>query len=245
VRDGDLYLLQGASETPSEVLRVEAATGKVKWKYALPRGAGRGLEVTGGHVTVVGGDATAYVLHADTGALVATVGLPNPLLMEIPAPLVVGRFVITVDRSGIACYSLDAAAHNMVAQKGRALGDPQISLLEARCQAALEHLEVRVRVVAGEFLLRLFRSQPLGKSRIHGAGGGLLLPCGSYREIIDVFVLGMTRMASNPGPLHVVPAGLGDQVLPELKILDWTGRAFPSAGFPVRSPEPHALHQVL
>ena len=142
-----LYLLEGMPDGPSEVVRLEAGTGAVRWRFTLPDGAFdsrrvrideatacdfNALSVFGDIVLAMGGDGMVYVLDGETGRLRAKVPLPDS---PICAPVLCGNLLVTAGRTSVSAYSLDVLCGRLPG------GQKSIDLMRARCQAAMENYD--------------------------------------------------------------------------------------------------------
>jgi hypothetical protein len=120
VNGGDVYLLEGTAGSASEVVRLDALTGEVRWKWAMPVGAfegggdwadgspaasmnglGLGTDV----VVALGCDRSIFLLESYTGRPKARTMFTD---VPIALPQVVGDALVVASRTGAAVYSLGA-----------------------------------------------------------------------------------------------------------------------------------------
>src|SRR5690606_36912156 len=97
-------------------------------------------------------------------------------------------------------------------------------------------IEGRISIIASELPGCLPGLESLLEARRLQAIGAGLLGGGTNREIVGVFVLGMTAMAPHPHELHLVIGQQRPQLLPHRQVLDRAALAGPAAPMPARRP---------
>jgi len=144
----DIVALVGTPSDKAEVIRLDGATGAVKWRHALPRGAYRpagdqlrdgayperswsAVGMCGGLVLAVGGEGSLYVLDPDTGKRAAKA---TPATKYLNFPRLVDGALVVCGHDGIRAIPWD-----VVRRRGPDEGDRVV--LRARCLHALGRTE--------------------------------------------------------------------------------------------------------
>src|SRR5688500_5258930 len=104
--------------------------------------------------------------------------------------------------------------------------------LETLIQGGKGGIRIIVSVLAGCPLMQ----QPGAEARRDDPRGGFLGPGGANRQIIGVFVLGVSVVPPHPGELALVQRQRLGQRPPQLQVLDPPGFALPPPGDPPGQP---------
>jgi hypothetical protein len=143
--DDDVVALCGAPGFKAQVVRLDGATGKLKWRFALPRGAyvagmdqlsdgaypprtWSAVGKCGDYLLAVGSEGALYFLDPATGKLL---GKATPGTSHLAFPRLVDGALVVSSIQGIRAIPLD------VLLRRRADGEREVTLLEARCLKAL------------------------------------------------------------------------------------------------------------
>ena len=136
--EADVLALVGTPWAATELVRLDGNTGKPKWHFTVPKGAGPGFDAAAGVIVALGVDSGVFALDAGVGKLLGVAAAPE---QPTRPPQIAGQFVLLRGRTTMACVRLDQLTNRAPR------GQRELAMLAARCQAAMGKTAEAIRTL--------------------------------------------------------------------------------------------------